>query len=136
MLAPLSSPHFHPAKYAGQAYEKWGERGEEKWGRKVLGKEGFTLFDNFDLCVGEAIELVDQGIHGAMDTAMMKYLTQKFPEAPVRSTTIEQVDEQTYCVLNGLIARDIKVRYHGEILPVQWDDIVWRELNRETEERE
>ncbi|MGA2505555.1 MAG: hypothetical protein ABSG01_15850 [Anaerolineales bacterium] len=123
-------------KWGRTKNEKWGREGEEKWGRKVLGKEGFTPFDNFDFCIGEAIELIDRGINEAMDTAMMKYLTQKFPEAPVRSTTIEQVDEQTYCVLNGLIARDIKVRYHGEILPVQWDDIVWRELNHETEERE
>ena len=125
-------------KWGRTKNEKWGEReGDEKWGRKVLGKEGFSpLQQFFDLCLDESVQLIDQGIDGAMDTAMMKYLTQKFPEAPARSTTVEQVDEQTYCVLIGLIARDIKVRYHGEILPVQWDDIVWRELNRETEERE
>jgi hypothetical protein len=75
-------------------------------------------------------------LHGAMDTAMMKYLTQKFPETPVRSTTVEQVDEKTYAVLKGLVARDIKERFHDEILPVQWDDIVWRGLNREEEVQE
>ncbi len=76
---------------------------------------------------------IDPFLHGAMDTAMMKYLTHKFPETLVRSTTVEHVDEQTYVVLKGLVARDIKMRFHGEILPVQWDDIVWRELNWEEE---
>ena len=79
---------------------------------------------------------IDPFLHAAMDTAMMKYLTSKYPETPVRSTTVEQVDEQTYSVLKGLVARDIKERFQGEILPVQWDDIMWRELNRETEEWE
>lgn len=69
-------------------------------------------------------------LHGAMDTAMMKYLTRKYLDINVRSTTVEQVDEKTYEILKGLVARDIKERFHGEILPVQWDDIVWRELNR------
>jgi hypothetical protein len=78
---------------------------------------------------------IDPFLHGAMDTVMMKYLTHKYPETPVRSTTVEQVDEQTYVVLKGLVARDIKERFHGEILPVQWDDILWQELNRETEVR-
>lgn len=71
-------------------------------------------------------------LHGAMDTAMMKYLAHKYPETPVRTTTIEQVDEQTYCLLQGLLARDINERFHNDILPVQWDDILWQELNRET----
>jgi 5-bromo-4-chloroindolyl phosphate hydrolysis protein len=74
-------------------------------------------------------------LHGAMDTAMMKYLTDKYPEASVRSTTIYQVDEQTYNILKGLVDRDITERFHDEILPVQWDDILWQELNRETEVR-
>ena len=78
---------------------------------------------------------IDPFLHGAMDTAMMKYLTNKFTETLVRSTTVEQVDEHMYGVLKGLVNRDIKERFHGEILPVQWDDILWQELNRETEKQ-
>jgi hypothetical protein len=78
---------------------------------------------------------IDPFLHGAMDTAMMKYLILKYPETPVRATTIEQVDEQTYCVLQGLLARDINDRFQNDILPVQWDDILWQELNREAEVR-
>ena len=61
---------------------------------------------------------------------MMKYLKLKYPETHVRATTIEQVDEQTYRVLQGLLARDISDRFQNDILPVQWDDILWKELKQ------
>jgi hypothetical protein len=76
---------------------------------------------------------IDPFLHGAVDTAMMKYLKLMHPETRVRAVTIEQVDEQTYRVLQALIARDIKDNFQSDILPVQWDDIMWQKLNRGTE---
>lgn len=70
-------------------------------------------------------------LHGAVDTAMMKYLKFNHPETSVRATTIEQVNEQIYRVLQDLIVRDINNRFQNDILPVQWDDVLWQELNRE-----
>lgn len=72
-------------------------------------------------------------LHGAVDTPIMNYLKRKYPEGSVRATTIEQVDEQTYRTLQGLLTQDIKDRFHGGMLPVQYDDIMWQELNRGTE---
>ncbi len=72
-------------------------------------------------------------LHGAVDTPIMNHLKRKYPKTPVRATTIEQIDEQTYRTLQDLLARDIEDRFHGDILPVQYDDVMWQELNRETE---
>ncbi len=69
-------------------------------------------------------------LHGAVDTAMMNYLKLKYPKTPVQATTIEQVDEQTYRVLQAFLAQDIKDRFQSDILPVQWDDIMFQELDR------
>ncbi len=61
---------------------------------------------------------------------MMNYLKLKYPKTPVQATTIEQVDEQTYRVLQAFLAQDIKDRFQSDILPVQWDDIMFQELDR------
>lgn len=76
---------------------------------------------------------ISQFLHGAVDSPIMGHLKRKYPETPVRATTIEQVDEQTYRALQHLLARDIKDRFHDDILPVQYDDIMWQELNRGAE---
>jgi len=72
-------------------------------------------------------------LHGAVDRHIMDHLKRKYPETPVRATTVEQVDEQIYRVLQTLLARDIKDRFHSDILAVQYDDIMWQKLNRGTE---
>jgi len=81
----------------------------------------------------DAASRISQFLHGAVDTPIMDHLKCKYPDGPVRATTIEQVDEQTYRTLQDLLAQDIENSFHSDILPVQYDDIVWRELNRGTE---
>jgi len=78
-----------------------------------------------------AASQISRFLHGAVDKPILDHLKGKYPAELVRATTIEQVDEQTYRTLQSLIARDIKDSFHDSLLPVQYDDIMWQELNRE-----
>jgi hypothetical protein len=69
-------------------------------------------------------------LHAGVDTPMMKYLNERFPSDAVTSQTVEQVDEKTYGRLQELVQRDIAESFKGEIVPVQFDDVKWNELNR------
>jgi hypothetical protein len=69
-------------------------------------------------------------LHGAVDVPIMGYLKRKFPEVPIQATTIEQVDERVYQLLQHLGARDIGECFHSDVLLVQCDDIMWQRLNR------
>ena len=69
-------------------------------------------------------------LHGAVDTPIMSHLASRFPNAGVTSRTIEQVDRDGYQRLQSLVAQDIEGNFQSEILPVQYDDIMWRRLNR------
>ena len=71
-------------------------------------------------------------LHGAVDTPIMKYLKGDYPDANIGATTVEQINERTYRSLQELIARDIQRSFHDKILPVQYDDIMWQRLNRDT----
>ncbi len=69
-------------------------------------------------------------LNAAIDTKMMKYL-KKMPDSEsssIEATSIEDVDEETYAELQKLVHKDIK-QQNFRILPVQWDDIMWRRLN-------
>jgi hypothetical protein len=68
-------------------------------------------------------------LHGAVDTRMMQYLS-TYREAGVASKTIEKVDRDEYRKLQSFVARDIEREFQSQIHPVQWDDIVFRRLNR------
>lgn len=70
-------------------------------------------------------------LHGAVDTPIMKHLKSSFPEAGIKAATIGQVDEGIYTRLQALVTQDIQARYLGQICPVQYDDIMWHELNRQ-----
>jgi hypothetical protein len=74
-------------------------------------------------------------LYAAIDTKMMKHLkNMKDPEASIiTATSIEDVDdEMIYTALQSLVRKDIENRDKSpnKIYPVQWDDIMWRELNR------
>jgi len=71
-------------------------------------------------------------LHAGVDTPMMKYLNDRFPSDAVPSQTVEQVDEKTYDRIQKLVQRDISESFNGEIVPVQFDDVKWNELNRNT----
>jgi len=58
------------------------------------------------------------------------YLKATFPSESISATTIEKIDRNTYVRLQELIRLDIRRRFNNEILPAQYDDIMWYELNR------
>jgi len=66
-------------------------------------------------------------LHAAIDTEMLKHL--KKYDKGIPDSEAKVVDKDTYGTLQELVRRDIKRRFKDSILPVQWDDIVWRELN-------
>jgi hypothetical protein len=70
-------------------------------------------------------------LHGAVDGPILHYLKSKCPEVPIRATTIEQVDERTYQLLQALAARDIRDCFHNNVSLVQYDDIMWQRLKRQ-----
>lgn len=70
-------------------------------------------------------------LNGAIDTALLNYL--KEPDSPLiisQTYTLEDIDKIKYEELQKMIRTDIKKSSNGEISPVQYDDIKWRELNR------
>ncbi len=76
-------------------------------------------------------EQTTKWLNSAVDTKMMKHLKRmRDSEASsIEATAIEDVDEKTYAVLQGLVHKDIKRNFPPGTLPVQWDDIMWRRLN-------
>lgn len=71
-------------------------------------------------------------LHAAIDTKMLKYLRTRpgSGESSIQATTIEDIDRETYTKLQELVREDIKGKFSNHIIPVQWDDIIWRQLNR------
>jgi len=69
-------------------------------------------------------------LNSAIDTKMMEYLEGLAEGKAVSVTSIEQVDEDTYTKLQALVRKDIERKFPIGTLPVQWDDIKWRELNK------
>jgi len=69
-------------------------------------------------------------LNGVVDTAIMKELKKsKYAAAPIRATTIKEVDEQAYQALQAVVLAESCDR---KMHPVQYDDIMWRQLNRDT----
>jgi hypothetical protein len=60
----------------------------------------------------------------------LKHLKKTFPNEAVSAKTVEQIDEIAYKKLQSLIRLDIEENFNNEILPTQYDDIMWYRLNR------
>ena len=71
-------------------------------------------------------------LNSAIDTKMMKYLKGLScnESSNISATTVEQVNEDTYHTLQDLVHRDIEDTFDDSIMAVDWDDIMWRRLNR------
>lgn len=77
----------------------------------------------------ETAERITQWLNSAIDTKMMVYLKGLPGGDVVNVTSIEQVNENTYTNLQALVRMDIECNFPTRILPVQWDDLMWRKLN-------
>jgi hypothetical protein len=80
------------------------------------------------LPTAEIAERIVPFLHGAVDTPIMEHLKSECMATTIRAKTIKEVDEKAYRVLQSLVlAASIARKIH----PVQYDDIMWRQLNRE-----
>lgn len=74
-------------------------------------------------------------LNAAVDNKMMKHL-KKMPDpeaSSIHANSIEDVDKETYIKIQNLVRKEISSTFSGSILPVQWDDIMWRKLNGKDE---
>jgi len=79
---------------------------------------------------GESAQQITPFLKGAVDTPIIKYLKKsKYATTKIRATTIQSVDEKAYQALQSVVlAESIALKMH----PVQLDDILWRQFNRES----
>jgi len=78
-------------------------------------------------------------LNAAVDNNMMKQYLKKMPDPETSSipkTSIADVDKETYITLQNLVRKDINRNFPGLILPVQWDDVIWRKFNRKDKENQ
>lgn len=68
-------------------------------------------------------------LHAALDNKMVKHLIRRF-DAGVRASGLVEVDRCKYEQLQSLVVKEIEEDFHSAIYPVQYDDILFRRLNR------
>lgn len=71
-----------------------------------------------------------------IDTPIFKHLIRKFDggkTVPVYILTIKDIGEGLYPILQDMVISDIQDSFNGSLHPVQYDDVMWRQLNRETD---
>jgi len=73
-------------------------------------------------------------LNGAIDTPILRHLFKKLEDIYGRSYsrhlwTIKTIDKEDYDLLQKLIRQDIRDSFNDNVLPVQYDDIMWRRLN-------
>jgi hypothetical protein len=83
----------------------------------------------------EKADYLDPLLNGAIDTPILRHLlgmvkTDDGKGLTPRLWNIKAVDRDTYDTLQKLIRSDIADSFAGQIWPVQYDDIMWRRLNR------
>ena len=67
----------------------------------------------------------------AIDTPILNHLKRKFPKETIQAKTVEQIDQILYGKLQSLIKKEIITEFNNDIIPAQYDDIMWNRLNRE-----
>jgi hypothetical protein len=75
-------------------------------------------------------------LNGAIDTPILRHLYKKLEDIYRKSYpphylwTIEMIDKEDYILLQKVIRQDIRDSFDNNILPVQYDDIIGRRLDR------
>lgn len=100
-------------------------------GAKVLDVVLKVLVDYCHFPDQETAKKLIPWLNSAIDTNMMKYLKYLNPGKNIEATTIEDVDRDTYILLQDFVRGDITTNFQVTVTPVDWDDILWRLLNRE-----
>lgn len=68
----------------------------------------------------------------AIDNPILNHLKIKFPDEIIQAKTVEQIDQKLYYKLQCLIKKEIDNEFNNDIIPTQYDDIMWYRLNRTT----
>lgn len=80
----------------------------------------------------EKSQQISGWLNAAVDTRMMGMLKECYPkDIDPWPSTIGQVDKFTYMSIQKIVRKVIADRHKGNIIPVQFDDIYWRALNRQ-----
>lgn len=75
----------------------------------------------------EKAEKLSKMLHGAIDNPILNHLKSKYPERHISAKSLGDINDHMYWVLQQLI----KLESQGENMsPVEWDDVIWSELNR------
>jgi hypothetical protein len=74
-------------------------------------------------------------LNGAIDAHMLRHLVKKLEDIygkrySLHFGTIKMTDKEDYDLLQKVIRQDIRDSFDDDILPVQYEDIMWRRLNR------
>ena len=75
-------------------------------------------------------------LNGAIDTPILRHLFKKLEDIYRKSFpphylwTIKMIDRENYDLLQKVIRQDIRDSFNDNILPVQYDDIMGRRLDR------
>ena len=75
-------------------------------------------------------------LNGAIDTPILRYLFKRLEDIYGKSYpphylwTIKMINKEDYDLLQKVIRQDIKDSFDDYISPVQYDDIMWRLINR------
>lgn len=114
--------------------------------RKIIKESGYSLYGHaaklLDVTLKVYIyysglpdknttEVLLPFLNTAIDNPILKHLKTSFPNESISSKTVEQIDKNTYKKLQQLIKTDIKTNFNNDIVPTQYDDIMWYRLNRE-----
>jgi hypothetical protein len=76
----------------------------------------------------EASQRIVPWLNPAIDTPLLKNLKRRYDFSG--ASTLADIDIEKYEELQKIIRTDIERSFNGEVYPVQYDDIKWRELNR------
>lgn len=68
-------------------------------------------------------------LHAAIDTPILNHL-KRTQHVPIAATTIGEIGEAEYCLLQIAVGKEIAGSFGGRVLPVEFDDMLWRRLNR------
>ena len=71
-------------------------------------------------------------LNAALDNRMMRMLKKNYKDQlSVWPKAVEEVDEEKYFRLQEIVCQFIKEKHDDQIMPVQFDDIYWKQLNRD-----
>ncbi len=79
----------------------------------------------------DSAEVLMQYMNCAIDNPILYHLKGFFPIEAITGKTVEQIDPNLYVKLQNLIQEEIRLEFSNGIIPTQYDDIMWRQLNRE-----